>query len=211
MNTEARFEDRVIAYAKQHPDVTSVKDILVGIGAREAADDELSNELAQHWLALELPGRFGGDPWASTRPLGIYEACDVLYRARHQLPPDVLRTIQSVWHCASAARYGEPYEAWDIGGDAEFYATHSAAECEADDKPGDGFSGQPEETTRDWYIREVAFAVDADEMTAELEAELDAITAELGITEQSYARAAQLIACRRNTCGGPGAGHDHIA
>ena len=34
MNTEARFEDRVIAYAKQHPDVTSVKDSLVGIGAR---------------------------------------------------------------------------------------------------------------------------------------------------------------------------------
>ena len=73
------------------------------------------------------------------------------------------------------------------------------------------FGGQPEETTRDWYIREVAFAVDAHEMTAELEAELDAITAELGNTEQSYARAAQLIACRRNTCGGPAAGHDHIA
>ena len=138
-----------------------------------------------------------------------------LRRALPRAPPAARQTScgqsSRCWHCASAARYGEPYEAWDIGGDAEFYATHSAAECEADDKPGDGFSGQPEETTRDWYIREVAFAVDADEMTAELEAELDAITAELGITEQSYARAAQLIACRRNTCGGPGAGHDHIA
>jgi hypothetical protein len=57
------------------------------------------------------------------------------------------------------------------------------------------------ETTRDWYVREVEFAVNAHEMTADLQAKVDAIFTELSPTEQEYAAAAQFIACTRNTCG----------
>jgi hypothetical protein len=68
------------------------------------------------------------------------EAIEVLFAERHSLGPDVLRSIQHIWHCASAARYDGPYEAWDYGPD--FYADHDTAECEDDtadlaDPPGD--------------------------------------------------------------------------
>jgi hypothetical protein len=58
------------------------------------------------------------------------EAIEVLFAERHNLGPDVLRSIQDIWHCASAARYGEPYEAWEYG--PEFYADHDTAKCEDD-------------------------------------------------------------------------------
>ena len=60
----------------------------------------------------------------------VQEAVEVLFAERHHLGPDVLRSLQGIWDCASAARYGEPYERW--GYDPEFYAAHDTAECEDD-------------------------------------------------------------------------------
>jgi hypothetical protein len=60
--------------------------------------------------------------------MSVQEAIDVLFEHRHHLDPDVLRSLRDIWDCASAARYGEPYETWDT--DPEFYATHDTAECE---------------------------------------------------------------------------------
>ena len=59
------------------------------------------------------------------------------------------------------------------------------------------------------------FATDAHELPLELVRDVEAILYGPSdvdeITDDQYVRAAQLIACRRNTCGGPDAGHDHIA
>lgn len=68
------------------------------------------------------------------------EAIEVLFAERHNLGPDVLRSIRDIWHCASAARYAGPYAAWEYGPD--LYADHDTAECEDDtadlaDTPGD--------------------------------------------------------------------------
>jgi hypothetical protein len=60
----------------------------------------------------------------------VQEAVGVLFARRHHLGPDVLRSLQDIWACASAARYGGPYEAWDF--DPEFYATHDTTECEGE-------------------------------------------------------------------------------
>jgi hypothetical protein len=68
----------------------------------------------------------------SGEPMNPQEAAAVLYRHRHRLSPDILRTIQEVWVCASAARYGEPYETWWVE-DLDAYSDHDVAECEADD------------------------------------------------------------------------------
>jgi hypothetical protein len=71
----------------------------------------------------------------------------------------------------------------------------------------------------DWFDREYDFAADAHEMTPALEADVRTI---LGVTWDSgdgwesvadadqYARAAQLIACSRGTCGGANERHDHM-
>lgn len=60
--------------------------------------------------------------------LTYVEAIDVLSRDRHALPNDALRSLQSILFCASAARFGEPYE--DDLMSAEDYAAHNTAECE---------------------------------------------------------------------------------
>ena len=67
-----------------------------------------------------------------------------------------------------------------------------------------------QESAREWFEREQLFAADAHELTPDLVGRISAIFVEGGPTEEQYARAAQLIACTRNTCGGPAAGHDHI-
>jgi rubrerythrin len=64
----------------------------------------------------------------------IVDAANLLYRHRHTLPNDVLRSIQSIYDCASAARFGERYEA---PADDDFYREHDTAECEAGDNLGD--------------------------------------------------------------------------
>jgi len=60
----------------------------------------------------------------------VAQAIEVLFRHRHHLDPSALRSLRDIWDCASAARYGEPYETWDP--DPEFYATHDTATCEED-------------------------------------------------------------------------------
>lgn len=67
--------------------------------------------------------------------IGIGEAIEVLYAHRHTLPADVLRSLQSIYLCASAAQYGEPYEqGWlDVEDFRTYYGDHNAAECEAED------------------------------------------------------------------------------
>lgn len=68
----------------------------------------------------------------SGHPGDPQQAAAVLYRHRHRLTPNILRTIQDVWVCASAARYGEPYETWWVE-DLGRYLDHDVAKCEADD------------------------------------------------------------------------------
>lgn len=72
-----------------------------------------------------------------------------------------------------------------------------------------------EETAKAWYERELQFAEDAHEIDAALGAEIVSILIDERFgklpNDDQYARAAQLIACRRNTCGGPNAAHKHIA
>ena len=60
----------------------------------------------------------------------VYAAIEVLFRHRHTLPNDVLRTLQCIWTCCSAARFGEPYERFWIDSD-DRYRSHNTAECEA--------------------------------------------------------------------------------
>jgi hypothetical protein len=62
------------------------------------------------------------------------QAIEVLFRERHRLAPNIIRSLQDIWACASAALYGEPYETWFLD-DPEFYAAHDIAECEDDDSP----------------------------------------------------------------------------
>jgi NTP pyrophosphatase (non-canonical NTP hydrolase) len=70
----------------------------------------------------------------SGQPMDLRQAVNILHRYRHQLSPDILRTIQDVWVCACAARCGEPYETgW--ADDPDVYREHDVSECEADDTP----------------------------------------------------------------------------
>lgn len=67
----------------------------------------------------------------------VREAVNLLHRCRHELEPDVLRTLAEAWACASAARYGEPHEEfWTELAEDGFYAAHDVGECE--DLPVDG-------------------------------------------------------------------------
>jgi hypothetical protein len=72
-----------------------------------------------------------------------------------------------------------------------------------------------EETMKDWFDREMHFAIEAHEAWPGLVREAEDILYGPSFgndpDEKKYRRAAQLIACRRNTCGGPGTGHDHTA
>lgn len=66
---------------------------------------------------------------AAEREMDPYRAVEVLFRCRHQLPPDILRSLAGIWCCASAAKYGEPYEPfWEDF--AEAYGGHLTPECE---------------------------------------------------------------------------------
>lgn len=56
------------------------------------------------------------------------EAVAALFRARHSLPADVLRSLQDIWFCASAAQYGEAHE--DPPWEPEDFREHDTAECE---------------------------------------------------------------------------------
>jgi hypothetical protein len=67
----------------------------------------------------------------------VYAVVEVLAAYRHSLTPDVLRSLADIWVCASAARWGEPYETWwlDLADPevAALYSEHDVAGCEADD------------------------------------------------------------------------------
>ncbi len=72
---------------------------------------------------------------ADPDPDPLYSAIEVLFRNRHELPPDALRSLGSIWMCASAARYGGHYEPfWEDS--AEFYAEHDVLKCEEESGPG---------------------------------------------------------------------------
>lgn len=63
------------------------------------------------------------------------DAVTLLFAARLTLAPGILRSLQDIWVCASAARYGEPYETWQLG-DLDAYRTHDVAAREAEnDQP----------------------------------------------------------------------------
>lgn len=66
----------------------------------------------------------------------VIEAVNLLFRARHHLTPDVLRSLASVWECGCAARYGAPHERfWEL--DPSFYTDHDVVECETENRPTD--------------------------------------------------------------------------
>lgn len=70
----------------------------------------------------------------------ITEAVDTLFRNRHHLAPDALRSLQCIYVCASeaaAARSGRPGQPYETGwlDDPVVYATHDVAECGAPPPP----------------------------------------------------------------------------
>lgn len=78
----------------------------------------------------------------------VYAACAVLFRCRHELPSDILRSLADIWICASAARFGAPFETWWWDDQDEVYRDHDTAECEAESglysEPWDGGDWDPE-------------------------------------------------------------------
>jgi NTP pyrophosphatase (non-canonical NTP hydrolase) len=92
----------------------------------------------------------------------LQQAAAVLYLHRHRLSPDMLRTIQDLWVCASAARYGGPFETgW--ADDPDAYSEHDVRECEADDgaELADTI-GASAETTPPVNLREIARQLERD-------------------------------------------------
>lgn len=97
---------------------------------------------------IDPPWPFGGELSAVVPEPEILEvhvgdhvdAANLLHACRHQLPNDVLRSLQSIWFCASAARFGQPYEPFWEDQDAAAYAEHNTAECEA----GNAADGEPD-------------------------------------------------------------------
>lgn len=59
----------------------------------------------------------------------VYQAVELLLKCRHQLPPDILRSLASIWVCGSAARYNAPHEEFWIF--TELFTEHDVAECES--------------------------------------------------------------------------------
>lgn len=66
----------------------------------------------------------------------VSQAVDVLFAHRHTLPPDVLRSMQDIWTCASAARSGEPFEVRTWAEIRAEIAAHDTAACERDNAHG---------------------------------------------------------------------------
>jgi hypothetical protein len=64
----------------------------------------------------------------------IYAAVELLFTARHRLPGDVIRSLDSIQFCASAALYRAP-EGFEH--DPSEYTEHDTAECEAEDTQDD--------------------------------------------------------------------------
>ncbi|MCA1704281.1 MAG: hypothetical protein LC808_13875, partial [Actinobacteria bacterium] len=120
LTTDVLHHVRACAQAEQHDlyDVLSERIESYGPGHPDfeaAIDAELEQYIAAQDEALAH--------------LDPYTAVDCLFRHRHQLANDTLRTLQGVWSCASAARFGEPYEDFIR---AESIAAHNTAECEDD-------------------------------------------------------------------------------
>jgi hypothetical protein len=63
----------------------------------------------------------------------VYQAVALLSRCRHQLPPDVLRSLASIWVCGSAARFQAPHE--EFWSDRELFTEHDVHTCERGDVP----------------------------------------------------------------------------
>ena len=66
----------------------------------------------------------------------VYAAVEILFTARHRLPGDVIRSLDCILFCASAALYGQ---AEGFEHEPAEYAEHDSRECEADeDETDDG-------------------------------------------------------------------------
>lgn len=64
----------------------------------------------------------------------VYDAVEMLTRHRHRLPSDILRSLESIWTCASAARFGEPYEKfWLHDNFQSRFQGHDVEKCEHQD------------------------------------------------------------------------------
>lgn len=63
------------------------------------------------------------------RPITVDQAVHVLFQHRHTACRRPARAEQHL-PCASAVRYGEPYERRDPAYDAAFCRDHDTAECE---------------------------------------------------------------------------------
>jgi hypothetical protein len=63
--------------------------------------------------------------------ISVHDAVEVLFANRHTLPNDVLRSLANIWICASAARFGEPYETYWWDADSPRFRDHDVPRCEA--------------------------------------------------------------------------------
>lgn len=84
-----------------------------------------------------------------------YEAVEVLYRNRHNLPSDLIRTLQAIWICRSAAYYQGPGEKFWEDFD---WSIHNVGQCEAEDSriPGvcPGCNTELPEGHQDWFCQD---------------------------------------------------------
>ena len=122
----------------------------LGLMVNEAADarnwHQLQEQVWQAPLQPVIPSRLATLGWASHRPdrdltdaveappeddhIDPYDAVEAIAKCRHHLPSDILRSLGDIWFCASAARFGQPYEPFWKEQDAAAYAAHNTAECE---------------------------------------------------------------------------------
>jgi NTP pyrophosphatase (non-canonical NTP hydrolase) len=108
-------------------------DLAAAIDTADPAADILTASARD--LVDTITAALGAIPPEVLRDPDPYQAVSALYRYRHHLTPDLLRSLAYIWVCGSAARYGEPYETWQFE-DLDLYRTHDTAQCHADDDTG---------------------------------------------------------------------------
>ena len=94
--------------------------------AQREADMRLGEAIAQ---AERAAGRGPEEAYI------VYAATSVPFQHRHELPSDVPQSLADSWMCASAARFGAPFETWWPDDQDGFYRTRDTAQCKADPGP----------------------------------------------------------------------------
>ena len=99
----------------------------------------LSRPPDREWMfrvAHTLSGLLAQDDATPLAGITPRQAVDILFAARRTLTPDILRSLRDTWLCASAARYGAPYESWEYDASADRDHDMAACETESSRPPG---------------------------------------------------------------------------